>query len=148
MSSFLPVDNINFFKLYALQNPGCNRTGTCGWQQIKHKRSAEHTLHYCGHDKQYNTMIKTLIKLYKMRGSCNFSHLACGWQMLYILKFILLDSFNAWNSVPIKVKWLILILGLHSSEMLTPYINEVLELKAIKQSIMNARLSVLWFIFD
>ena len=76
---FLPVDNMNFLKPYALQNSRCNRTSKRDGPQI----------HSCCHDRLFD-------KSFQRRGSCNNSHPACGWQIL--------NSFKAKNSVHIDFR--------------------------------------------
>ena len=74
---------MKFYRPYELQNPGCNRPHT-------------NKLYLFG---QTHVMIRSLITLLKMRGSCNNSHPACGKQMLNIYSFHLFDSFKAWNNM-------------------------------------------------
>ena len=53
------------------------------WTKIKCNRSAGHTI---------VVIIRSLIKLLKMRGSCNDIHPACGLQMIHIVKYLFSHS--------------------------------------------------------
>ena len=96
LSSFLACRQHDFFfRPHALQNLRCNQTNTytSNWPQMKCNRSAEHTLHYVVTSR---SLRKTIFKLRESRYN---NHPACGWQLLNVLRFLLLDSFKVWISV-------------------------------------------------
>ena len=82
------LDNMKFYKPFMLYKT----PSTCDWPQINCNRSAGHTLHYYGHDKVFD-------KNLKLRVLYHYRHLVCGWQILNILSYLLIDSFKILNSV-------------------------------------------------
>ena len=84
-----------------------------------------------GHTLRY--LVRTLIKVLKMRGSCKNSHQACGWQMLTILRLLCLivskhgtaNAFRVMNDID-------------SLEMVTP-----LRMKYFRTGRKSTNLSVL-----